>query len=488
MNPSPMSGCRVQMQPVLSEPCYENRLNRLNCQAQSVPSRNARLFSTQTKCEVSSPLRGPPVTPQAWSGLAGFRVMGSFKKLRTSVLQGIQNRSNAMAAGQERNMSLMLEDGGSFLVTKREVATSQTQEIDKVTNGTSRTVKMPSVSDEEDCEEEEGRFQRNSHFSQSIRKAYGAGRISLLDTAKTESPSTSEPYPSSNVESVVPCKNLETQENLLKRLSKSADNLNVFKSHLRRKVTSTEPENPECTHTILLQRTTSSSSVDLQERDPVRRQSSMRTRGHLQKLVGSLTDLTVKRKNTQDPPPRVPLSPLSRLHDDYTRRTPCVSMSGRQRRPLPTPSKAQQAHTHECIPTLHSAPSCSGVFSSTPDDSLEPPSKTTALLSDSVQVAVPSTDFYSDALVCPLEKYCEPMECHQNGINDHYSQVPKQCSSTSQKQTVNGFNANLEVRHSHDVILSNLQCYGLRLQYKFRSTDNVCGIMSITTEKIWLSI
>lgn len=448
-----MSGCRVQVQPVLSEPCYENRLNRLNCQAQSVPSRTVRLFSTQTKCEDSSSLRGPPVTPQAWSGLASFRVMGSFKKLRTSVLQGIQNRNNAMAAGQERNMSLMLEDGGSFLVTKREVATNQTKEIDKVsmTNGTSQTGKMSSVSDEEDCEEEEGGFQRNSHFSRSIRKAYGAGRISLLDIVKTDSPSTSEPSPSSTVESVVPCKNLETQENVLKRLSKSADNLHVFKSHFRRKATSTEPQNPEGTHTIILQRTTSSSSVDLQERDSVRRQSPMRTRGHLQKLVGSLTDLTVKRKNTSDPPPRVPLSPLSQLHDDYSRRTSCVSMSGRQRRPLPTPSKAQQANTHEHIPTLHSAPSCPAVFSSTLDESLEPPSKTTALISDSVQVTMSSTDFCSDAPVCPLEKYCEPMECHQNGINDHYSQMPKQCSSPSQKQTVNGINANLEVRHSYNM-------------------------------------
>ncbi|XP_067291661.1 spermatogenesis-associated protein 13 isoform X2 [Pseudorasbora parva] len=444
MNPSLRSGCRFQVQPVLSEPCYEeNHLNRLNCQAQSVPviadgqaklypSRTVRLFSTQTKCEDNASLRGQPVTPQAWSGLASFRVMGSFKKLRTSVLQGIQNRSNAMAAGQERNMSLMLEDGGSFFVTKREVPTNQTQEIDNMTNGTSQTGKTSSVSDEEDCEEEEGGFQRNSAFSQSIRKAYGAGRISLLDTVKTESPSTS-------VESVVPCKKLETQENVHKRLSKSADNLHVFKSHFRRKVTSTEPQNPECTQNIIFQRTTSSSSVDLQEHGSVRHQSPMRSRGHLQKLVGSLTDLTVKRKNTPDPPSRVPLSPLSQLHDDYSRRIPCLSMSGRQRRPLPTPSKAQQVNSHEHIPTLHPV-----VFGSTLDDSLEPPSKTTALISDTIQVAVSSKHFCSDAPVCQVEKCCETMKCHQNGINDHYSQMPKLCSSPSQKQTVNGINTNLE--------------------------------------------
>ncbi|XP_026056193.1 uncharacterized protein LOC113041785 [Carassius auratus] len=220
-NPSLRSGCMVHMQPALSKPCFEeNQLNRLNSQGQTVPliadgqaklypSRAVRLFSTQTKCEDITPLRGPPVTPQAWSGLASFRVMGSFKKLRTSVLQGIQNRSNAMAAGQERNPSSMFEDGGSFLVTKREVATNQIQETDKVSNGTAQTGKMSSVLDEDDCEDDVNGFQRNSHFSKSIRRAYGAGRISLLDIVKTESPSNSEPDPSSTVESVGPCKNIE---------------------------------------------------------------------------------------------------------------------------------------------------------------------------------------------------------------------------------------------------------------------------------------
>ncbi|KAL1248643.1 hypothetical protein QQF64_021961, partial [Cirrhinus molitorella] len=454
MNPNLKSGCTVNMQP---ETCYEeNCLNRLNSQAQSVPviadgqaklypSRTVRLFTTQTKCEDAAPHRVPPGPPQAWSGLSSFRVMGSFKKLRTSVLQGIQNRSNAMAAGQERNPSSMIEDGGSFLVTKREVPRNQIQENEKVSNGTARNRRTSSVSDEDDCEEEASGFQRNSHFSQSIRKAYGAGRIALLDIVKTESPSTSESNPSSTVESVVPCKELETQENVkvLKRLSKSVDNLHVFKSPFRRKVTSAEPQNPECPSAIFLQRTTSSSSVDLQEHNSGQRQSP-RTHGHLRKLVGSLTDLSGKRKNTPGPASNTLLSPLTQLHDDYSRRIPCVPTSGRQRRPSPTPTKAQQANTYQHIPTLHSAPSCPTVFTSIIDDSLEPPSKTTALISDYGQVAVSSTDFCSDVPDCPLEKYCEPMECHHNGINNHCSQMPKQCSSPRQKQTANGVNVNLE--------------------------------------------
>ncbi|XP_021329453.1 spermatogenesis-associated protein 13 isoform X1 [Danio rerio] len=457
MNPSLRSGCRVQVQPVLSEPCYEeNRLNRLKSHAQSVPviadgqaklypSRTVRLFPTQAKSEDGASQRGPPVTPQAWSGLAGFRVMGSFKKLRTSVLQGIQNRSNAMGASQERNLSSVIEDSSSFLVTKREISISQTHETEKVLNGTSRTRKTSSVSDEDDCEEVCG-FQRNSHFSQSIRKAYGAGRISMLDMVNKQSLSTAEPDPVNTVESTEPCNNQDTQGNVkvLKRLSKSADNLHVFKTHFRRKVATAEPQNPECSSTVMLQRTSSSSSVDLQEHVLGSHQSPMRTRGHLQKLVGSLTDLTVKRKNIASPSPRVPVSPLSQLHDDYSRRTPCVPTSGRQRRPSPVPTKTQQDSTCQTIPILHPAPSCPAVFISDLDDSLEPPSKTTALISDYVQMAVSSSELHIGDSACPPEKYCEPMECHQNGLNDHYSQIPQQCSSPCLKPTVNGNDVNLQ--------------------------------------------
>ncbi|XP_051970234.1 uncharacterized protein spata13 isoform X2 [Xyrauchen texanus] len=471
MNPGLKSSCRVQVQPVLSEPCYEaNKLNRFSTPAQSIPvkvdgqakvypSRIVRPFSTQTKCEDSTHHRGQPVTPQAWSGLAGLRVMGSFKKLRSSVLQGIQNRSNAMAATQERNLSSVFnEDGNGFLVSKWNVATNRSTctEMDTVSNGSSQTGKISSLLDEdEDCGEDDAGFKRNSHFSQSIRRAYGVGRIPLLDTVQRqpESPSTSEPgsesHSCSTVESIEPCKTLATQENVkvLSRRSKSAENIHVFKSHFRRKVTSAEPQNPECPSTTILQRAASSSSIDLQENGSSGYQSPMRTQGQLKKFIGSLTDLSVKRKNTTGPTPREPFSPLSQLHDDYSRRTPCVSTCGRQRRPSPTPNKDQletQINTHQHLPTLHPAPSCLAFFSSALNDSLEPPSKTTALKIYSGQVAVSSADLHSDIPVCLLERYSEPMECHQNGINDQYSQMYKQCSSLSQKKTVNGININLE--------------------------------------------
>ncbi|XP_051970687.1 spermatogenesis-associated protein 13-like isoform X1 [Xyrauchen texanus] len=458
MNPGLKSSSRVQVQPVLSEPCYEvNRLNKLHSQAQSIPvivdsqakvypSRVVHLFSTQTKCEDSTTHRGPP---QAWSGLAGLRVMGSFKKLRSSVLQGIQNRSNAMVASQERNLSSVFnEDDNGFFVTKRTVAANQSTctEIDKVSNGPSHTGKISLLLDEdEDCEEE-AEFQRNSHFSRSIRKAYGAGRIPLLDTVQRqpESPSITEPgsqsHLGSTVESIEPCKTLEIQENVkvLSRLSKSAENIHVLKSHFGRKVTSAEPQNPEFPSTTILQRAVSSSSIDLQEHGSGRRQSPMKT------FVGSLTDLSVKRKNSPGPTPRVPLSPLSQLHDDYSRRTSCVPTSGRQRRPSPTPTKIQletQVNAHQHIPTLHSAPA---FFSSTPNNSLEPLSKSTALISDSGQVTVSSTDLHSKIPFCLLERNSEPLECHQNGINDNFSQMYKQCSSPCQKKAVNGININLE--------------------------------------------
>ncbi|XP_056594955.1 spermatogenesis-associated protein 13 isoform X2 [Triplophysa dalaica] len=450
MNPKP--SCGDQVQPVISMPCCEeNRLNRLNSQAQSVPviaaggqakqypSRVVCLFSTQTKCEDNAAPKGPALRPQAWSGLANFRAMGSFKKLRSSVLQGIQNRSNAMAAGQERNLSTTVnDDTNGFFVTKRNVTTNEKTctEIDKVSNGTSKSSKTSLVDEDEDCEVEEV-FQKNSHFSRSIRRAYGPGRIPLVDIVQRQSecPSTSEGIME---KSALPCKVPEAQENVKvqSKLSKSAENLYVFKSHFKRKVTSTEPQNPDSSDTTILQRTTSSSSVDLQNHGSSKRQSPMRTRGHLRKLVGSLTDLSVKSKNSQGHAPKVPPSHLSQLHDEYSRRTPCVSSSGRQPRPSPAPSNAQQGNIHQHLPTLHPAPSCPA-FSSSVDDSLEPPSKSTALMSDCTHLAKSSTDFVS---VCSLERYCEPMECHQNGANYHVSQTLAQCSSPSQKETVNSNN------------------------------------------------
>nr|XP_055038669.1 spermatogenesis-associated protein 13 isoform X1 [Misgurnus anguillicaudatus] len=455
MNQSLQSSSGEQIKPVLSKPCYEeNRLNKLNSQVQSIPdgqakpypSRVVRLFSTQTKYEDNAALRGPPVTPQARYGLAGLRTMGSFKKLRSSVLQGIQNRSNALAASQERTLSSMGNtDTNGFFVTKREVTTNQRAcaETDKLSNGSSQTRKIPSALDEdEECEEEEGGFQRNSHFSQSIRKAYRAGRIPLQDIVQRqpESPSTSESNPqccpSSEVKSTVPSKDLKAQENVkfLHRLSKSTENLPAFKSPFTRKWSSAEPQNPDVTTSTILQRSESASCVD---RGSGRSQSPMRTRGPLLKLVGSLTDLSVKSKNNSVPVPNVPPSPLSQLHDDYSRRTPCVPTTGRQRRPSPAPSRQQatEANIHQHIPTLHPAPSCPVLICSALEDSLEPPSKTTALMSDSV--AVYSTDSFADIPVHSLEGHCEPMECHQNEANDHVSQKHIQCSSSSQMQTAN---------------------------------------------------
>ncbi|TRY58820.1 hypothetical protein DNTS_022330 [Danionella cerebrum] len=427
-----MNPClKIQVQPDLSGTCFEeNQLNCLNCQPQSVPvigdgqgklypSRAVHLFSTQAKCEDSASLRCPPVTPQAWTGLAGFRVMGSFKKLRSTVLQGIQNRSNAMGNNQGKSVSSIVDGGGGFLVTRREASASQIQGTDKGLNGI-RAGKTSSFPDEDDLVEDLNGFQRNSHFSQSIRKAYGIGRISMHDIVKTPGLSTNEPNTGNTTES---SKNLEAQENVkaIKRLSKSADNLHVFKSRFRPKATM---QSPDCTNSIILQRTTSSSSVNLKEHSSGH-QSPVRSRRHLQKLVGSLTDLTVRHKTTPAPSPRGPLSSLSQLHDDYSRRTPCVPMSGRQRRPSPVPSKSQPANIHQHIATLHPAPSCPTIFSPILDDSQEP--RTTAPLSDYVEVT-------------ESEKYCESMECLQNGINDDCHQVPLHRLSPSQKKTVNRIN------------------------------------------------
>uniref|UniRef100_A0AAR2LKV7 Spermatogenesis associated 13 n=1 Tax=Pygocentrus nattereri TaxID=42514 RepID=A0AAR2LKV7_PYGNA len=375
-----------QVKPVLSEgSCEKHGLNGLkpqtwsssvitDGQTKSCPTRIVRIFSSQRKCGMIGPeqtsLRGPSNGPQAWPGLSGLRVMGSFKKLRSSVLQGIQNRGSAMGASQDKDFSsITSEHGSGFLVTKRDpgqvVGGSQSisKEIPTVTNGES--IAGRKVSDEEDDYEEDGGGpKRNSHFSMSIRRAYGAGRISLLDNGarKPDSLTVQEPAsqcrPCSSVELIGPDVILDSEENVkaLSRLSKSADNLHIFKSPFKRKAPSAQPQCPKAFGTLNIQRAASASSVDMQERGAGQRKNPMGVRGQMLKLVGSLTDISANHKASPCPSPKATLSALSQLHDSYSRRTPCVLPSERQRRPAPVNIRASdrqkiQADIHRFIDT-----------------------------------------------------------------------------------------------------------------------------------------
>lgn len=421
------------------------------------PSKNLPI---QRKCGAvgpeRTPLRGPASASQAWPGL---RFMGSFKKLRKSVLQGIQNRGGVTGGIQEKDLSLTNEDSNGFLVTKRTFGSSQAngKEMPMVTKRVSTTTPSTCVSDEEDDYEEDGYgIHRNSHFSRSIRRAYGAGRITLLDNGRKqlESLSTqgavSRSRPCSSVEPSGPNGLFDTDDNVkaLSRLSKSVDNLHVFRSPFKRKVPPTQPLSPED-----FQRTASASSEDAQECVSGPCRGSVGVRGKMRKLVGSLTDLSVHRKLNPGSTPQAPLSALSQLHDDYSRRTPCVPVSERQRRPPPShicPSDKQkvQADVHSHTPALH-ADSLAPVTINSLNHQVPECSSSTQQVSSSYSQPPVSSPSCSDISIAPLtsvSENCGTVEEEQNVKTDLVQDEP--CPSPGEEQRLDSVKVNFEVRRS----------------------------------------
>ncbi|KAJ0022937.1 hypothetical protein NQD34_015071 [Periophthalmus magnuspinnatus] len=290
---------------------------------------------------------------QSWSGISGLGVVDSFKKLRSSVLQGIQSRGATNLNGEH------------VLSTNQETVNSGDLRLDvekqfnnegvSVTNGNFLNQKLSQCgSDNEDFDEEEyeevNGLTRNSRCSRSIRRAYGAGRISIFDVEKSkvtvggrreavDSQKTDLIQPLSQRDNVSEGPNIK----VLSRLSKSAENLHIFKAPFKRKAPSpghsllcTDSQNRgRANGTSHIHRTSSTSSVHLSAAD--RRGSPIKTKGPMSKLVGSMTDLSMRRRQNPSPSPTspTPMSPLSRLHDNYSRRLPCVQSTERQRRPSP---------------------------------------------------------------------------------------------------------------------------------------------------------
>uniref|UniRef100_UPI0037E7364D spermatogenesis-associated protein 13 isoform X2 n=1 Tax=Semicossyphus pulcher TaxID=241346 RepID=UPI0037E7364D len=388
-----LSGCGAQVQPVTAGP-DENKLNGINSSAWSNPvigqpegkpnsSRIMRLFSNSRKGSVpahtpttdsqtSSNSSGSDSGPQSWSGLSGLGVVDSFKKLRSSVLQGIQSRGTISQDGEHvPHLNQELTNG--------KVAANMQPVLDEgygVSNGSYAGQKLAvmcqcgsDIEDYDDEENDEGDgLTRNTRFSRSIRRAYGAGRISLFDmgngrqagksineaTDSQKADQTSKASQSKNT-------NDNTNVKVLSRLSKSAENLHIFKAPFRRKAAAPGPPLPQddpqktCTSNgaPTIKRTASASSVDLRAHAASRRKSPVKTKGPMLKLVGSMSDLTVRRRRSPSPSPTSPspMSPLSRLHDDYSRRLPCQTTSERQRRPSPVRARVMSAGHN---PLVHS--------------------------------------------------------------------------------------------------------------------------------------
>ncbi|XP_029384666.1 uncharacterized protein spata13 [Echeneis naucrates] len=400
-----LSGCGAQIQPITAAPLVaENKLNGINSSAWSNPvigppegkhysSRIMRLFSSSRKgpdSANSSTTVGPSPAhnkdgnngPQSWSGLPGLGVVDSFKKLRSSVLQGIQSRGASNLNGENVHSSNQEMPNGT-IVSNADPGANDSNDL-KIAEGysmcngnfTGQNLALMNQCgsdfedyDDEDNEEGNG-LARNSRFSRSMRKAYGAGRISFLDMGNggvegghtNEAADSERPDQTSKVS--VQAGNVKLSDlTLLSRMSKSAENLNLFKAPFRSKAPSPGPpsiqEDPQrittSNRTPNIQRTASASSVDLRGHAANRRKSPVKTKAPMLKLVGSMTDLTVRRRQSSSPSPTLPspMSPLSRLHDDYSRRVPCLQTSERRRRPSPVRVRVMPP---EHTPLVHHPP------------------------------------------------------------------------------------------------------------------------------------
>ncbi|XP_072234118.1 uncharacterized protein spata13 isoform X1 [Leuresthes tenuis] len=398
-----LPGCGAQVQPISLTPhSDESKLNGINSSAWSNPvigqaegkpysSRIMRLFSNSRKSTGSphsSTSDSPTSThsdgnnsPQPFIGLSGFGVVDSFKKLRSAVLQGIQSKEAATIEGDHvpsphqemANGSAEISSDRGGAVAENHLKAAEGYNVSGNFTGQMFAAISQCSSDIEDYDEEESDgdgLTRNSRFSRSIRRAYGAGRISLLDGVNgrqagrnTNNTAVTTPKPSHTSEIGVRTENVKGSPSVavLSRRSKSAENLQIFKAPFKRKTPFPAPPSPQedsqsiSQGTSNIERTSSVSSMDFRGRSGSSRQSPLRTKVPMLKLVGSMTDLTVRRRRSPSPSPTSssPLSPLSRLHDDYSRRVPCLQTNERQRRPS---AHTVQLNLFEHTPLVHQQP------------------------------------------------------------------------------------------------------------------------------------
>ncbi|XP_061569659.1 spermatogenesis-associated protein 13 isoform X2 [Cololabis saira] len=439
-----------------------------------------RLFSNSRKIPVSShsPSTDSPTSthsndsnsgPLPATGLAGFGVVDSFKKLRSSVLQGIQSKGAISHNGEHVSLPEQeLVNGSAVSGTNPGLANaafhSKTAEGYNVSNGNltgqmfAATSQYGSDIEDYDDEETEGDgLTRNSRFSRSIRRAYGAGRISLLDmmngrqvgsnpnqTALT----TEKLSQTSKADVLTEEPNENTNVKVLSRLSKSAENLHIFKAPFRRKPPSPSPqEDPQRNSSLNgrpnIQRTSSASSVDLRDHAGGHRRGLVKTKAPMLKLVGSMTDLTVRRRRSPSPSPTSPspLSPLTRLHDDYSRRIPCLQNSERQRRPLTTAVQVSSCHEH--APLIHHQPE--NYTSQEPHTviidplSSEPPETTEHIYPaisahhDTLMLPVATTGSYNHMVECISSTFNQKEPLQHQGQTES-SPLPDEVTSYRQEQ------------------------------------------------------
>nr|XP_006138946.1 spermatogenesis-associated protein 13 isoform X4 [Pelodiscus sinensis] len=328
------------------------------------PSKVMRFFATPRKRTTSNSERPHSLivmgNSSTWNALSSIRKMGSFKKLKSSVLQGIQARESSDVLN-ESPIGKHVSNGAALRVqTNRYSYSEPLHDFHNAVDGL--------ASDCSDVEESDDSFLRNTHRSRSIRRAYGVGRINLLDADKIQSqqnctrptsPVTQEPK---FCEIVV--KDSENNR-IIYRRSKSTDSLNFLKkSSFKRKSTSNLTDLKAASEKQVPQRTVSTSSADSDkasgnpERRSKRWKSPIRAKDfdRVLKLVTNVTDVAWKKDGSKSQTPSLNeqnqrTRPNSRLHDDYSRRVSSSTENDRRRCISPAHSPDS---TFSGTPRLHS--------------------------------------------------------------------------------------------------------------------------------------
>ncbi|XP_066439601.1 spermatogenesis-associated protein 13 isoform X3 [Eleutherodactylus coqui] len=275
-----------------------------------------------------------------WNALSSLRKMGSFKKLKSSVLQGIQAKENSNIVSERRGdvQKCLSSECLSSQTTCRLTSSKSSPDHCNLVDGLQ--------SDGSDMEETDNAFLRSTHRSRSIRRAYGAGRINLLDNDKMRvghSPLSLSPVGAEQHVCEIIVKDLESNKVIYRR-SKSTDNLNFLKkSSFKRKSTSNLTDVKSSSEKEILQKSTLSTSADTDnlggtpERRSKRWRSPIRAKDfdRVLKIMGNVTDGHWKREGSKCSSPTSEEThrsrPNSRLHDDYSRRVSSTADSERKR-------------------------------------------------------------------------------------------------------------------------------------------------------------
>ncbi|XP_017687068.1 PREDICTED: spermatogenesis-associated protein 13 isoform X4 [Lepidothrix coronata] len=326
------------------------------------PSKIMRFFTTPRKRANSSSDRPRSLVlmgnSSTWNAFSSIRKMGSFKKLKSSVLQEVKTRECSDILNENGVGKHGLNGAVVRIQTNRYSYSGPLHDFQNAVDGL--------ASDCSDAEESDESFLRNTHRSRSIRRAYGAGRINLLDTDKVQSHHNCVRPTSPVIAEPKICEILvkdSADNRMIYRRSKSSDNLNFLKkSSFKRKSTSNLADLKVANEKQMPTRTVSVASADSDksggnpERRSKRWKSPIRAKDfdRVLKLVSSVTDVAWKK----DAPKSTASSPIeqsqrirsnSRLHDDYSRRVSSSTDHDRKRCTSPVCSPDSSLQGTPCL-------------------------------------------------------------------------------------------------------------------------------------------